>query len=190
MMRKSVVYFVAAALILTAGSAMADNIKGRLGVTGKIGFIVPSNSSSVATGVIGTNAEFIGGGGFIYGVTDNIAAEFDITHTGYSGFDTTNISLGGQYRYLGLPMRQLVPYGGAGLDILLNGFDNGEVDDVVGVHVCVGADYFLLKQLAVTAEAKGVFAGDADIHGPGGGKIGDFDPTSFSMTFGVRYFFN
>jgi outer membrane protein len=190
MMRKIVVFFVAAAITLAAGSAMADSIKGRVGVTGKIGFIVPSDSSSVASGVIGTNAEFIGGGGFIYGITDNFAAELDITHSGYSGFDTTNISLGAQYRYIGLPMHQVVPYGGTGLDILLNGYNNGSVDDVVGVHFCVGADYFIQKQLALSAEAKGVFAGDADIHGPGGGKTGDFDPTSFSMTFGVRYFFN
>jgi len=169
---------------------MADNIMGRLGVTGRIGFIVPSDSSNVLGGVVGTNADLIGGGGVIYGVTDSIAAEFDITHAGFNDFDTTNLSLGAQYRYLGLPIRQLVPYGGAGLDILLNDVDGGSVDNVVGVHLSVGADYFLQKQLAVTAEAKGVFAGDADIRGPGGAKVGDFDPTSFSMTFGVRYFFN
>jgi outer membrane protein len=188
-MRKIVVCFVAVALTLTAGNALADSIRGRVGVTGKLGFIVPSDSSGVATGVIGTNASVIGGGGFIYGVTDTIAAEFDITHTGYSGFDTTNLSFGAQYRYLGLPMRQVVPYGGVGLDILLNGYNNGNVDDVVGVHLCVGADYFLQKQLAVTAEAKGVIAGDADIHFANGDR-GSFDPTSFSMTLGVRYFFN
>jgi outer membrane protein len=189
MMRKIVVFFVAAALVLTAVTAMADSIMGRVGVTGKLGFIVPSDSSSVATGVIGTNASLIGGGGFIYGVTDSIAAEFDITHAGFNSFDTTNISFGAQYRYLGLPIRQLVPYGGAGLDILLNGVDGGRVDDVVGIHLCGGADYFLQKQLAVTLEAKGVIAGDADIHFANGDR-GSYDPTGVSVTFGVRYFFN
>jgi outer membrane protein len=188
-MRKLIVFCVVAALTLAAGTAMADNIAGRYGLTGKLGFIVPSDSSNVVTGVIGTNASVIGGGGFIYGVTDTIAAEFDITHSGYSGFDTTNLSLGAQYRYLGLPLKQLVPYGGAGLDILLNGYDNGNVDDVVGIHLSAGVDYFLQKQLAVSVEAKGVLAGDADIHFANGTR-GDFDPTSFSITFGVRYFFN
>ena len=181
---------IAALLVFSAGAAMADSIMGRLGVTGKIGFIVPSDSSNLAGGVIGTNADFIGGGGFIYGVTDSIAAELDITHAGFSNFDVTNIALGAQYRYTKLSMKQLVPYAGAGVDILLNGVDNGSVDDTVGVHLCAGVDYFLQKQLAVTAEMKGVLAPDADIKGPGGAKIGEFDPTSFSMTFGVRYFFN
>ncbi len=169
---------------------MADSIKGRLGVTGRMGFIVPSDSSGVATGVIGTNTDFIGGGGFIYGVTDAIAAELDITHAGFNNFDTTNISLGGQYRFAKLPIKELVPYAGIGLDILLNGTDFGSVDDTVGVHLSGGVDYFLQKQLAVTAEMKGVIAPDTDIKDAFGRKIGDFDPTSFSMTFGVRYFFN
>jgi len=179
-----------AVLTLLIGTAMADSIKGGLGVTGRIGFIVPSDSSNVATGVIGTNTNFIGGGGFIYGVTDSIAAELDITHAGLNTFDITNISLGAQYRFIDLPVRHLVPYAGAGLDILLNGIDVGSVDNVVGIHLCAGADYFLRKQIALTAELKGVLAPNADIKSPSGFKVGDFDPTSFSMTFGVRYFFN
>ena len=180
---------VAALLTLSAGTVMADSIMGRLGVTGRMGFIVPSDSSGVATGVIGTNTDFIGGGGFIYGVTDSVAAELDITHAGFSNFDSTNISLGAQYRFTKLPMKELVPYAGAGLDILLNGADFGSVDDTVGVHLSAGADYFIQKQLAVTAEMKGVLAPDADIT-VSGLKVGNFDPTSFSMTFGIRYFFN
>ncbi|HLO25047.1 MAG TPA: outer membrane beta-barrel protein [Geobacteraceae bacterium] len=180
---------VAALLTLSAGSAMADSIRGRLGVTGRLGFIVPSESSGVATGLIGTNTEFIAGGGFIYGVTDAVAAELDITHAGFSNSDITNISLGGQYRFTMLPMKELVPYAGAGLDILLIGSDFGNVDDTVGAHLSAGVDYFIQKQLAVTAEMKGVLAPNTDIKF-GGVKRGEFDPTSFSMTFGVRYFFN
>jgi outer membrane protein len=41
----------------------------------------------------------------------------------------------------------------------------------------------------LTAEAKLLVAPDADITGPFG-KVGNFDPTAFSTTFGVRYFFN
>lgn len=203
MTRKLVVFCAAALLTLAAGAAMADSIQGRLGVTGRIGFIVPADGEAVGTGVaVSRNSDvgFIGGGGFIYGVTDNIAAELDITHAGFGSdfpggrvdFDTTNVTLGVQYRFLNMvPVRRLVPYGGGGIDILLNGADNGlGVDDVVGVHLNAGVDYFIQRQLAVTAEVKGILAPDADITFPGFGKVGDFDPSSFSTTFGVRYFFN
>jgi len=186
-------YFVlaCAAVFLTfvAGTVFADSISGRVGVTGRIGFIVPSDSSSIATGVIGTNADFIGGGGFIYGITDAVAAELDVTHASFNGFDTTNISLGAQYRFTGIPVEHLVPYVGAGVDILVNDSSLGNVDNVVGAHVSAGVDYFLQKQLALTAELKGVLAPNADIT-IGGVKMGEFDPTGFAMTFGVRYFFN
>ena len=62
------------------------------------------------------------------------------------------------------------------------------MDDVVGGHLNVGVDYFILRDLAVNAEIKGVLAPNADVKA-NGVVIGQFDPTSFSMTFGVRYFF-
>ena len=51
-------------------------------------------------------------------------------------------------------------------------------------------DYFVLKQLAVTGQLKGVLAPDADVRDYRGVKVGNFDPSSLSVTFGVRYFFN
>jgi outer membrane protein len=204
MNRKLVVFCAAALLTLAAGTAMAaDSIQGRLGVTGKIGFAVPADGEWNDGTNISTDTGFIGGGGLIYGITDNIAVEFDITHASYgssafvapppfgnSDFDTTNISFGVQYRFLNIPVKHLVPFAGGGLDILINGANNGlDVDTTVGVHLKAGADYFLQRQLALTSEIKGVLAPDADIT-VGGGKVGSFDPSSFSMTFGVRYFFN
>ncbi len=188
-------FFVALALTVSVESAMAESIEHRLGVTGRLGFIVPSDSTELGLGTIGTNVDFIGGGGFIYGVTRNIAAELDITYAGFGStagvnFDITNIALGGQYRFTDIPVMHLVPYGGAGLDILLNGADQGaSVDDVVGVHLSAGVDYFIQSSIALNAEMKGVLAPDADIK-TFGNKIGNFDPTSFSMTVGLRYFFN
>lgn len=184
-----------AVVTFVASASMADSIKNRLGVTGRVGMIVPSDNTEVATGTVGTNTDFIGGGGLIYGITENIAVELDITHADFGSssnldFDITNVSLGAQYRFTGLPNSRFVPYAGGGLDILLNGVSDGSVDDVVGVHASAGFDYFLLKQLACNVEAKGIIAPDADIRSPGGVKLGDFDPTNFSMTFGVRYFFN
>ncbi len=196
---------LAVMIILPAGTVMADSIKGRLGLTGRIGFVIPADSD-INGSKVDTDTGFIGGGGFIYGITDNIAAELDITHSSYttsslftlspfgkSDFDTTNISLGAQFRFINLPVSKLVPYAGGGFDILVNDASTGgisDIDTVVGVHVSGGVDYFILKELAVTAEIKGVLAPDADIHNSVGAKIGNFDPDNFSMTFGIRYFFN
>ena len=181
-----------AAFSMATGSAMADSIEGKLGVTGKIGVLIP------ADGDFGpfnnhTDAGFIGGGGLIYGIDKHFAAEVDLTRSEFNSdfgdFGVTNLSMGAQYRFV-LEQPKLVPYVGAGLDILINDADQGrDVDTTVGVHASGGVDYFIMKQLALTAEAKLVVAPDADIKGPFG-KQGNFDPTSLSTTFGVRYFFN
>lgn len=207
MKRSFIVYCLVLSIVLVAGTATADNIQGRIGVTGRIGFLVPSDSEAFelfpSVQKLDTDVGFVGGGGFIYGINKNFAAELDITHTGFDAdlaglkggdFETTNISLGAQYRFVDIPVKKLVPYVGAGLDILVNNFTfangtNADVDTVAGVHLSGGADYFILRQLALTAELKGILAPDADIN-VGGGKIGNYDPTNISMTFGVRYFFN
>jgi outer membrane protein len=205
-MKKYLILYVAIiSFVLTSGTAKAaDSIQGRIGVTGKIGFLVPSDSEEFTTpSNLDTDVGFIGGGGFIYGITRNLAAEFDITRTWFDAnragsregdFGTTNISLGAQYRFVDIPVKNLVPYVGAGLDILVNDFDfadgvKADVDTVAGVHVSGGADYFIMRQVALNAELKGVAAPDADIN-YGGTKIGNYDPASISMTFGIRYFFN
>ena len=177
---------------LAAGTAFADSIAGKIGVTGKIGFQIPSNGD-IGSNTIHTDAGFIGGGGVIYGIDNHFAAELDFTRSvfgsNYGDFGVTNVTLGGQYRFI-LDQPKLVPYLGAGLDILVIDAEQGrDVDTTVGVHASAGMDYFILKQVALTAEAKFVFAADTDITGPTG-RVGNFDPTAFSTTFGVRYFFN
>ena len=187
-----VLVYATATLSLAAGAAMADSIKGKAGVTGKIGFMIPSDGDMYSRDN-DTDIGFIGGGGLIYGIDNHYAAEFDVTSSSfdseYAEFSVTNIALGAQYRFV-LDQPRLVPYLGAGLDILVNDADQGRsVDTTVGVHAGVGVDYFIMKQLALTTEARLLVAPDADVYGPGG-KVGNFDPTGFSTTFGVRYFFN
>lgn len=208
MKRVAFLGFLVASFTLAAGTAMADDITGRLGVTGRIGFLVPADSEDVAgAGIrnIDTDVGFVGGGGFIFGINKNIAAELEITHTEFNGdepdgdrygdFETTNLSLGVQYRFND-PVPHLTPYVGGGVDILINDLTTAagagrDVDTVAGVHLNAGVDYFVLKQLALTTELKGVLAPNADITNPANGtKIGNFDPSSFSMTFGARLFFN
>ena len=191
---------LAATVSLASGTAMADSIKGRLGVTGKVGFLVPADNDAEYSNnrTNRTDKGLIGGGGLLYGIGDNFAAEFDVTGSSFGSdtgdFSVANISLGGQYRFTLPQIRKLVPYAGVGLDILATDYDPNDgtgrhVDTTVGVHASGGVDYFIQEHLALSAEAKIVAAPDADISARGQ-RSGDFDPTSFSSTFGVRYFFN
>lgn len=181
---------------LGAANAMAENIAGRLGITGRLGFINPATSDA-GDFKLETDAAFLGGGGLIYGIDRHFAAEIDVTRSKFgsnkvSGADTgdfgiTNISLGAQYRF-DIAHPRWVPFVGAGLDILLNDYNRGSVDNTVGVHFSGGVDYFFMKQLAATAEIKVVVAPEADINSSPFGT-GHFDPSSFSSTLGIRYFF-
>ena len=188
---------LASAVTLTAGTAMADSIKGKLGVTGKIGFLVPADNESDFYNNR-TDTGFLGGAGLIYGIDDHFAAELEVTRTSFGSetgdFGVTNVSLGGQYRFA-LPSRQFVPFVGVGMDILVSDYDPNDgstrnVDTTVGAHLSGGLDYFLAKQLALTAEAKLVAAPNAHITDGYGNHTGNFDPSSFSTTVGIRYFFN
>jgi outer membrane protein len=188
---------LASAVALTAGTALADSIKGRIGVTGKIGVLIPADNESDFFNNK-TDAGFVGGASLIYGIDDHFAAELEVSRTNFGSdtgdFGTTNVSLGGQYRFA-LTQHQLVPFVGVGLDLLVNDYDPNDgsrrdVDTTIGAHVSGGVDYFLTKQLALTAEAKLVAAPNADITDRFGNHRGNFDPSSFSSTVGVRYFFN
>lgn len=188
---------LASTVAMTAGTAVADSIKGKLGVTGKIGFLVPADNDSDFFHNE-TDTGTTGGVGLIYGIDDHLAAELEVSQTDFDSqagdFGVTNLSLGGQYRFA-VADQQLVPYLGAGVDLLFSDYDpyyegRRDVDTTVGVHASAGMDYFLLKQLALTAEARLVVAPDTDITDSSGNHTGDFDPSSFSGTIGVRYFFN
>ena len=180
-----------ATLSLAVGAAQAESIQGKLGVTGKIGILMPADGD-IGPFTNKTDVGFIGGGGLIYGIDNHFAAEINITRSSFGSdfgdFGVTNVSAGGQYRFI-LDQPKVVPYLGAGLDLLLIDADQGHsVDTTVGVHASAGVDYFIMKQLALTAEAKLLIAPDTDINGPSG-KVGNFDPTALSTTFGIRYFF-
>jgi outer membrane protein len=194
--------FLATTVSMTAGTAMADSIKGRVGITGRVGFINPAdNTADPAPGFPRnrTDIGLVAGAGLIFGLDDRIAVELDVTRASFGSetgdFGVTNISFGGQYRFA-LKQRQLVPYIGVGLDILATDYDvnsgaRSDVDTTVGGHVSGGFDYFLQRNLALTAEAKLVVAPDARITDRQSGNfVGDFDPSSFSTTVGFRYFFN
>lgn len=193
---------VALLVAVGAGQALADSsIAGKLGVTGRIGFLVPADSD-FNTQKLETDAGFNFGGGLIYGIDRNFAAELDISRTEFGSnltngvdagdFEIVNIALGGQYRFQ-ISQPNFTPYVGAGLSILLSELErNGskiDIDTTVGFYGAGGIDYFLTKQIALNAEGRIVIAPETDIHGGAAGG-GNFDPSHFSGMFGVRFFFN
>jgi outer membrane protein len=139
-----------------------------------------------------TDAGLVGGVGLIYGIDNHFAAEIGISHSelnsDFGNFGVTDFELGAQYRFV-LDLHKLVPYAGTGFDLLVVNDDQGRNVGTVGVHFSGGVDYFITRQLALTAEARVVVAPDVNINGPNG-TSGNFDPTSFSTTFGAKYFFN
>ena len=202
-MKKLIVFAcLASAVSMTASTAMADSIKGRVGVTGRIGFLSPADNTPNFPNNK-TDVGLVAGGGLIFGIDDHIALELEVSRASFGSetgdFGVTNVSFGGQYRFA-LQQRQLVPYLGVGLDILMSDYDpdpfyaaNGSrnnVDTTAGVHISGGVDYFLQRNLALTAEAKLVAAPNTRITDRFGDRRRDFDPSSFSTTVGIRYFFN
>jgi outer membrane protein len=185
---------LASAVALTAGAAMAENIDGRLGVTGRLGFLLPADHDNSAN----PDAGFVGGGGLIYGIGSNIAADLEVTHASFGSdrgdFGLTDIALGAQYRFK-LTDHHWVPFAGAGLDILVSDLDgnNGERlthDTRIGVHAKGGIDYFINKQFALTVEGKAVVARRTDIIDRFGDHVDHYTPTNLTSTVGIRYFFN
>lgn len=188
---------LATTVSLGAGTAMAESIKGKLGITVKAGYVNPADNDSDFYHNK-TDSSIIAGGGLLYGIDDHFAAELDLSWMSFGSetgdFDMTNVSIGGQYRFA-MSDPKLVPYIGVGMDIIAAEYDpnfssSRDVDTTIGAHLSGGIDIFLQKQLALTLEAKAVAADDTKITDSFGDHRGNFDPSSFSTTIGLRYFFN
>ena len=188
----------AGTLLLAAtltGNAGAEELRGRIAVHGKIGITNPADSEIDSPNgrlVVSSDAGLIGGLGVIFGVDDNVAVELDLTRSSYDtshfgAADVTNLSVGAQYRFS--ERQRLVPYLGAGVDVLINDLSNKYTNTTIGAHLSGGVDYMVNRQMALNLEVKGVESFEADADGPGG-QTGDFDPSSLSFTIGARFFFN
>ncbi|MBJ6799468.1 outer membrane beta-barrel protein [Geomonas propionica] len=195
-MRKMLLLCAAALLMAAplAGNASAEDLRGRIAVSGKIGVSNPAESEvDTINGrmVVSTDAGLTGGLGFLFGVDDNVAVEMEVSRTRFdaSSFgdaDVTDVSIGAQYRFAG--QQHVVPYIGAGIDVLINDLDRKYTNTTVGAHVSGGVDFFMNRQVALNLEMKGVEAFKADVDGPNG--TGKFDPSALSFTVGARFFFN
>lgn len=191
-----VISFTLVLLFLLFTNALADSIQGRIGLNGKVGFLMPIQDDFI-TGADETNTGLAAGGGVIYGLGHNLAAEFDITHAPSLNVQAagakvgeaslTDISLGLQYRFT--PDSHLVPYLGGGVDLIKGKFTNVAdrrygLEWTTGGHVSAGVDYFATPGIVLTAELKGVFAPSGNIKS----TPQEYNPNSFVGTVGVRLF--
>ncbi len=202
---KKMSFLVAAAVLLISNAAMADSIAGKIGVSVRGGFTVPTDSEFSDGTKIETDTGWNVGGGIIYGINNNFAADLDVIYSEHdnkvTGIDigvgkTADISLGVQYRFM--PESALVPYVGAGIDVLVNDFSPNEnllvpssldTDTTFGGHLSAGIDYFITKNVALNAEFRGVLSTEADVKDNTGLVEAKYDPSNFSGLFGVRVFF-
>ena len=196
---KKIVIACATALLVAgaAGSALAESIKGTMGVTGRIGVIVPADSKEAANNgsgrnyLIETDPGISGGVGFIYGMDDTLALEIGVDfaqfHTSEGSADLKDLAVGVQYRFPPANPK-LVPYMGVGIDVLIPDIKNGDVDTVLGGHFRGGFDYFFDRAVAFNLDFKATGGIKADID-RAGSKIGEFNPSNITGTAGVRVYF-
>jgi outer membrane protein len=196
-------FTVIAVSVMLAGTAGAESIKGRFGISGKAGFNVPSggivNDSSSTK--LDAGSDFATGGGLIYGIYDFLAVEADVTYV-----PSTDFKLNGQKIFevetiipsIGLQLRNnviedhLSAYLGGGIDVLFagpkdNAGNTADVGIVVGGHVNGGGDYFITRNFALNLDLRGIFFGKADIKS-GGTTFGKYDPITFVATVGLKWF--
>lgn len=226
---KKMILAATVGLMLFAGSALADSIVGRLGLTARGGasYVFDSEFTSAATGSgllggldkdIEADVGWTGGGGIMYGITNNLSVYFDINYlqtklkmSGVGGTwkeefgtgKTVDFALGAQWRFM--LSKAFVPYIGAGLDFLWNDIDTNispsawapgtsfDVDDTFGTHLSVGADYFFTPNIAINAEIRGLLSskGDTTYKYPGDTSFtaAKYNPSNISGFIGIRYFF-
>lgn len=220
---KKIFLFVVASLLLFSNAGMASSVAGKVGITarGGVGYFLNNEFTDTAAAnwnvdkTIKGGTGWTGGGGIMYGITDNLSVDFDViysqvevTMTPVGGSNavfgkgkTIDISLGAQWRFM--PKSAFVPYLGAGVDFMINKFDlydaystpgeSLDVDNTYGGHLNLGADYFITPNIALNAEFRYLYStsGDMKRKYPGDPEIvaATYSPSNISGFAGIRFFF-
>ncbi|MFZ1036111.1 MAG: OmpW family outer membrane protein [Smithella sp.] len=221
---KKMILFVSAVLLLSANAAMADSIAGKVGITGRFGASYVGDSKWTVGGSglsedIKADLGYSGGGGVMYGITDNLAVNFDVNYLQadlnangqesgaslsvlFGRAKTVDFALGAQWRFI--PKSQFVPYVEGGLDVLWNNIDvdpaygggmggvpNLSVATTYGVHLSVGGDFFFNRHVALNAEIRGLLStqGDVKSNSFNNTVFAKYDPSNISAFLGMKFFF-
>jgi outer membrane protein len=166
-------------------------------VTARIGAAIPLKDDFIQ-GTSDTKAGLAAGGGLIYGFSEHVAADVEVFHmpqldveaNGVKTYEAavTDVALGIQFRFL--TANKLVPYFGLGPDFITADLKhvNGtgyKLDWTYGGHVNLGFDWFITPGIAMTADARGVYAMDGDVLS-GSTKVSEYRPRWFQGTVGFR----
>jgi outer membrane protein len=220
---KKVFLLIIAIVMFTASAASADSIAHKFGLTARGGASYLFNSEwtdyllSLNPGMDKELKPGIGwaaGGGIMYGITNNLAVNFDIIYgqadykfsnpyiTATLGtFRTYDFSFGAEWRFM--PQSRFVPYIGAGFDVLLNRVSlddeffvipvSADIDTTYGAHVSVGADFFFTPHIALNAEIRGLYSTQGDVKFTVAGittpVAAKYNPSNISGFLGIRFFF-
>jgi outer membrane protein len=220
---KRIFLIIFAVSLLFSNTAMAESIAGKFGITarGGAGYFLNSEFTDASVAYWGVDKTikggpgWTGGGGLMYGITDNLSVDFDIiygqvdvTGTSSGGTDqvfgegkTVDFSFGAQWRFA--PKRTFVPYAGAGVDFLINSFSFNDAystpgetlnaDNTYGGHLNIGADYFVTPKIALNAEFRYLYStkGDMIRKYPGETDVvaATYNPSNISGFAGIRFFF-
>lgn len=222
---KKLLFFVLTVSLLLSNTAMAESIAGKFGVTvrGGASYIADSELNAEAANFLGANKDIEAdtgwtiGGGFMYGITDNLAVTFDVNYlqtelevseAGGSGratfgtLQTVDFAFGAQWRFT--PQSRFVPYVGAGVDVMWNNVDvdsefedivggdvNLDVDYTFGAHLSAGVDYFITPNIALNAEIRGLLStkGDITADEDDDDAVAEYNPSNISGFVGIRFFF-
>ena len=202
-MKTTLLFAIIVASAILIGTTSAKDINGRLGISGKIGFTVPSGTivNNSAQTELNSDSNFTTGGGLVFGLSSWLALEADVTYT-----PQTDFKLNGQKVFkmetiipsIGLQVRNniledhLAAYLGGGVDLLVayptdSAGNKADVDTVVGGHINGGGDYFITKNFALNLDLRGIFFRKTDITS-GSTKFGEYDPITFVATVGAKWF--
>ena len=229
---KKIILLATAVLCLFATTALADSIKGKAGITlrGGASYIFDSEFNDIVIEIaasppapsilekdIKPDIGWTGGGGIMYGITDNLAVNFDVIYlqadlkATSDGIEakmctgkTIDFALGAQWRFM--PKSRFVPYVEAGFDILMNELDpynpsageSVKVASTYGGHLSVGADFFITPNIALNAEIRGLYSTKGDVTlnlgelAPGINESvlgAEYNPSNISGFVGIRFFF-
>ncbi|PKN51538.1 MAG: hypothetical protein CVU55_11345 [Deltaproteobacteria bacterium HGW-Deltaproteobacteria-13] len=220
---KKIFLFVVASLLLFSSVATASSVAGKVGITarGGSGYFFNNEFTDAAAahwgveGKIKGGTGWTGGGGVMYGITDNLSVDFDViysqvevTMTTLGGVDhvfgrgkTIDFSFGAQWRFM--PKSAFVPYAGAGVDFMINKFDlydaystpgeSLEIDNTYGGHLNLGADYFITPNIALNAEFRYLYSTSGDMKRKYAGDpdvvAATYSPGNVSAFAGIRFFF-
>ena len=221
-MKKSFL-FIFAALLFLSNYAMADSTAGKIGVNlrGGVGYFLNGDFTDEGVlkwGVDSTIKESVGwagGGGIMYGITNNLSVDFDVIYgqvevsaspnggsqQTFGKGKTIDFSLGAQWRFM--PESAFVPYIGAGLDFMTNSFDfyspyskpgeTMDADNTYGGHLTVGADFFLNPYIALNAEFRGLLSTKSNLTrkypGDSDFTAAEYNPSNISAFAGIKFFF-